>query len=142
MVTTLRADGSPPSTPVYYLNEGGKLYIQVTKSRKKILNVAWDARVTAVVLAEARPFKHAQVQGMAVISDDDLVETSRRIWSTFRDELPDDFAQVMQDQGRTLMIVTPTKMTSNLAAGRYPPPVPPLGWLTSLSNRVRFAAKE
>ena len=35
VVTTLRADGSPPSTPVYYVNEGGKLYISVTKSRKK-----------------------------------------------------------------------------------------------------------
>ena len=51
VVTTLRADGSPQSTPVYYIHENGKLYISITKTRKKTLNVARDARVTAVVLA-------------------------------------------------------------------------------------------
>jgi len=118
VVTTLRADGSPQSTPVYYIHEDGKLYISVTKTRKKAVNVARDARVTAVVLAEESPFRHVQVQGTAVISDEDLVETSRRIWSTFRDELPEDLAQVMQDQQRTLMIVTPTHVTSNLGSRR------------------------
>jgi PPOX class probable F420-dependent enzyme len=118
VVTTLRADGSPQSTPVYYIHEDGKLYISITKTRKKTLNVARDARVTAVVLAEESPFRHVQVQGTAVISDEDLVETSRRIWSTFRDELPEDLAQVMQDQQRTLMIVTPTHVTSNLGSRR------------------------
>ena len=118
VVTTLRADGSPQSTPVYYIHENGKLYISITKTRKKTLNVARDARVTAVVLAEESPFRHVQLQGTAVISDEDLVETSRRIWSTFRDELPEDLAQVMQDQQRTLMIVTPTHVTSNLGSRR------------------------
>jgi PPOX class probable F420-dependent enzyme len=117
-VSTLRQDGAPQSTPVYYIYEGGKLYISVTKSRKKTINVARDSRVSVVVLAEERPFRHVQLQGTAVISDDLLVETSRRIWSTFRDELPEDFAQVMLDQGRTLMIVTPASVTSNLASRR------------------------
>ena len=118
VVTTLRGDGAPQSTPVYYIYDGGKLYISVTKTRKKTINVRHDARVTAVVLAEERPFRHVQVQGAAVITDDDLVETSRRIWSTFRDELPEDFAKVMADQQRTLMVVTPIRVTSNLQAGR------------------------
>ncbi len=118
VVSTIRKDGAPQSSPVYYIYEGGKLFISVTKSRKKTLNVARDARVSVVILAEEPPFKHVQVQGTAVTSDDDLVETSRRIWSTFRDELPEDFAQVMLDQGRTLMIVTPASVTSNLAARR------------------------
>ena len=118
VVSTLRQDGAPQSTPVYYIYEGGKLYISVTKSRKKTINVARDFRVSVVVLAEERPFRHVQLQGTAVISDDLLVETSRRIWSTFRDELPEDFAQVMLDQGRTLMIVTPASVTSNLASRR------------------------
>lgn len=118
VVSTIRGDGAPQSTPVYYIYEGGKLYISVTKSRKKTLNVARDSRVSVVVLAEEPPFKHVQVQGTAITTDDDLVETSRRIWSTFRDELPEDFAQVMLDQGRTLMVVTPGSVTSNLAARR------------------------
>ncbi|MDA0798951.1 MAG: PPOX class F420-dependent oxidoreductase [Chloroflexi bacterium] len=118
VVSTVRKDGAPQSTPVYYIYEDGKLLISVTKSRKKTLNVGRDARVSVAVLAEEPPFKHVQVQGTAVIRYDDLVETSRRIWSTFRDELPQDFAQVLQDQGRTLMVVTPSTVTSNLVARR------------------------
>jgi PPOX class probable F420-dependent enzyme len=118
VVSTIRKDGAPQSTPVYYIYEGGKLYISVTKTRKKTLNAGRDARVSAVVLAETQPFKHVQVQGTAVITDHDLVETSRRIWSTFRDGLPENFGQVMQDQGRTLMVITPVTITSNLASNR------------------------
>jgi PPOX class probable F420-dependent enzyme len=118
VVSTLRKDGAPQSTPVYYIYEGGKLYISVTKPRKKTINVARDQRVSVVALAEELPFKHVQIQGTAVTTDDDLVETSRRIWSTFRPQLPDDFAQAMVDQQRTLMVVTPVSTTNNLAPRR------------------------
>ena len=118
VASTLRKDGAPQSTPVYYLYDGGLLYISVTETRKKTLNVARDGRVSVCALAEEWPFDYVQVMGTARITKDDLVETSRRIWSTFRDELPEDLAQVMQDQQRTLMIVTPTHVTSNLGSRR------------------------
>jgi PPOX class probable F420-dependent enzyme len=118
VLSTIRKDGTPQSTPVYYIYEDGKLFISVTKTRHKTLNVARDPRVSVVVLAEELPFKHVQVQGTAVTTDDDLEPTSRRIWSTFRDKLADDFAQVLINQGRTLMVVTPASVTSNLVSRR------------------------
>jgi PPOX class probable F420-dependent enzyme len=116
VASTLRKDGAPQSTPVYYLYDGGLLYISVTETRKKTLNVARDGRVSVCALAEEWPFDYVQVMGTARITKDDLVETSRRIWSTFRPQLPDDFAQMMVDQQRVLMVVTPERVTSRLQA--------------------------
>ena len=118
VVSTLRKDGGPQSTPVYYLYEDGKLLISVTKTRKKTHNVLRDSRVSVVVLAEAFPFDYVQIMGTAAISEEDLVATSRRIWSTFRPQLPEDFAQVMADQQRVVMIVTPERATSRFQSDR------------------------
>ena len=50
VVSTLRKDGAPQSTPVYYLHEDGKLFISVTRTRKKTHNVQRDPRVAVCVL--------------------------------------------------------------------------------------------
>ncbi len=117
VVSTVRKDGGPQATPVYYLYDGDKLFISVTATRKKTLNVKRDPRVAVTVLAEERPFKHVQVTGRAEITDANLVDMSHRIWSTFRDP-PEDFAKLLADQQRVLMVVTPESATSNLAARR------------------------
>lgn len=118
VVSTIRKDGAPQSTPVYYIYENGKLYISVTKTRKKALNAIRDPRVSAVVLAEEEPFKHVQVQGTAIVTDENLLQISKRVWSTFRNPLPDNFQEMLQSQGRTLMVITPVTITSNLASTR------------------------
>ncbi len=114
VVSTVRKDGSPQSTPVYYLYENDELHISVTEDRKKTHNVLRDPRVSVCVLAEEFPFDYVQIKGTAAITKVDLVETSKRIWSTFRDPLPDDFEQRMIDQKRVVMVVTPESVTSRL----------------------------
>ncbi len=114
VVTTLRKDGSPQSTPVYYLYEEGKLLISVTKERKKTHNVLNDPRVSVCAIAEERPFDYVQVMGKASITEDNLVETSRRIWSRFKSELPEDFDHRMLEQKRVVMVVTPELVNSRL----------------------------
>ena len=91
--------------------------VMIHRYRKKTLNVKRDPRVAVTVLAEERPFKHVQVTGRAEITDANLVDMSHRIWSTFRDP-PEDFAKLLADQQRVLMVVTPESATSNLAARR------------------------
>jgi PPOX class probable F420-dependent enzyme len=116
VVSTVRKDGSPQSTPVYYLYEDSELHISVTEERQKTHNVLRDPRVSVVVLEEAFPFDYVQIMGTAAITKTDLVETSRRIWSTFRDPLPDDFDKRMVDQKRVIMVVTPESVTSRLGS--------------------------
>jgi PPOX class probable F420-dependent enzyme len=117
VVSTVKKDGGPQATPVYYVYDGEKLFISVTAARKKTVNVRRDPRVAVTVLAEEHPFKHVQVTGRAEITDDNLVDMSHRIWSTFR-EPPKDFAKLLADQGRVLMVVTPERATSNLTPSR------------------------
>jgi PPOX class probable F420-dependent enzyme len=114
VVTTLKKSGAPQATAVYYIYENGKLYISVTKDRKKTINVLRDPRVVMVALAEEPPLNYVQVMGTATITEDDLVETTRRIWSTFRPQLPDDFAELLAEQKRVLMVVTPETVTSRI----------------------------
>ena len=120
ILTTVNPDGSPQATPVYYVYEDGKLHISVTKDRKKTYNVQRDPRVAVCVLAEEPPFNYVQVMGRATVTEDDLVERSRRIWSTFRSQLPDDFPQLLADQKRVVMVVTPERATSRVRAPGAP----------------------
>ena len=118
VVTTLRKDGSPQSTPVYYVFEDDKLWISVTRDRKKTYNVLRDPRVTMCALAEQPPFDYVQVMGKAEITDDDLEAKSHRIWSRFRNPMPDDFPQRLVDQKRVLLVITPESVTSRLTPTR------------------------
>ena len=111
VLTTLRRSGSPQSTPVYYLYENGKLLVSSTRDRFKTINVRRDPRVNLCILDESPPFRYVQIQGKATMTDEDLVETSRRIYMTFRESLADDFPEQLARQGRIILEVTPEVVT-------------------------------
>ena len=115
IITTIKKDGSPQSTPVYYLYEDGKIYISVTKTRAKTRNVLRDPRVSLVAVSAERPFPYVQISGTATITQDDLEARSRRIFSRFRPSLPEDFSSMLQEQQRQIMVVTPEQVLSNLS---------------------------
>ena len=118
VISTLGKSGAPQATPVYYLYEDGKLLISVTKDRVKTHNALRDPRVALCALHEEPPFSFVQVMGRATVTQEDLVETSRRIWSRFRSPLPQEFAQQMVDQKRVVMAVTPERVSSGGGASR------------------------
>ena len=111
VLTTLRRTGSPQSTPVYYIYENGRLLVSSTRDRFKTLNIQRDPRVSLCIVDERPPFRYVQVQGKATVTEDDLVETSRRIYKTFRDSLSDDFPEQLVQQGRIIIEVTPEEVT-------------------------------
>ena len=114
IVTTIKKDGSPQSTPVYYYYEDGKIYISVTRPRAKSRNVLRDPRVSLVALSTEKPFPYVQISGTAVITQEDLEARSRRIFSLFRPSLPENFSSMLQEQERQIMVVTPEQVLSNL----------------------------
>ncbi len=118
VLSTIQRDGSLQSTPVYYFYENGKLFISVTKTRLKTRNVLRDQRVTVVVLHTEPPFPYIQVNGTAMLTEEDLEARTRRIFSMFRPSLPDDFAAMLKEQERQLMVVTPERISSNLGQQR------------------------
>jgi PPOX class probable F420-dependent enzyme len=73
VVTTLRHDGSPTSSVIFYVRDGDDLLFSTTKDRLKAKTVAHDARIAVAVLDEGAPFGYVTVEGTATIEEDDLV---------------------------------------------------------------------
>ena len=111
VLTTLRRAGSPQSTPVYYIYENGRLLVSSTRDRYKTINVQRDPRVNLCIVDGSPPFRYVQILGKATVTEEDLVETSRRIYMTFRDSLADDFPEQLVRQGRIIIEVIPEEVT-------------------------------
>ncbi len=50
--------------------------------------------------------------GSVEVTDEDLTANTRRIYMLFRSELADDFEENLKREGRTLLVVTPERVTS------------------------------
>ncbi len=107
VLTTIKASGAPQATPVYYLYEDGKILMSANTWKHKTRNIQRDPRVTLCVLGEQHPFRYLQVSGQAAVTQDELVETSTRIFRKFRDELPEDFAGWLREQERVVLVLSP-----------------------------------
>lgn len=112
IISTIRKSGTPASTPVYYIYEGGKLIISVTKTRAKTGHVLRDPRVCVCVLQEERPFAYVEVTGRAEIVETDIEETTRRIFAGFTDFVPS--TELMKEEQRVLMVITPEEVFSRI----------------------------
>lgn len=107
VLATLRKNGGPQSTPVYYIYKDGKFYVSSTKDRIKTINIRRDSRVNLCILHESFPFRYVQVQGQARVTDEDLEARSRLIYGTFTETLADDFPDQLAKQGRIIIEITP-----------------------------------
>ncbi len=67
VVTTLRRDGSPASSVIFYAREGDALLFSTTERRLKARSLRRDPRVTLTALDEGAPFGFVTVEGTATI---------------------------------------------------------------------------
>jgi len=74
VITTLNADGSPHSSPVWHFLEeiGGEVVVWVSarSGRQKCRNVGRDPRVSLVVVDPAATQHYVEVRGTALLLDD------------------------------------------------------------------------
>lgn len=74
MLTTLNGDGSPHSSPVWFLFEelAGEVvvWVSVRSDRQKCANLARDARASLVVVDPAAPQHYVEVRGVVLMMDD------------------------------------------------------------------------
>lgn len=73
VVTTLRKDGSPASSVIFFARDGDELLFSTTKDRLKGRTLARDARIALTVLDEGAPYRFVTVEGTATLHDEDLV---------------------------------------------------------------------
>lgn len=68
-LATLGADGYPQVTPVWYLQEGSRLYTSTQRDRVKYRNMSRDRRVGASIDDDARPYRGVSVKGVAIFHE-------------------------------------------------------------------------
>ncbi|MFF2806565.1 PPOX class F420-dependent oxidoreductase [Streptomyces sp. NPDC058000] len=69
-LSTVRADGSPHTAPVWFLMDGDELVFNTGKDTVKGRNLARDGRVALCVDDERPPFSFVVVQGTAELSEE------------------------------------------------------------------------
>ena len=109
ILATVKKDGSPQLTPVYYAYEEGQILISITKTRAKYHNIKRNPQVTmCVVKPEGRPY--VTVSGRAEIEEHDIVDGTAKVFKRFSDRpLPENFEENLREQQRVLVKITPDR---------------------------------
>ncbi|MFC7344081.1 PPOX class F420-dependent oxidoreductase [Saccharopolyspora griseoalba] len=76
VITTLRKDGTPVSTPTWYLWDGGRVMVNLDAGRVRLKHMRNDPRVTLSVMDSGDWYTHVTVVGRVVEfrDDDGLVD--------------------------------------------------------------------
>ena len=79
VLTTLFADGSPQSSPVWFLLDGDDILFSTTAGAQKLRNITGDARATFAVYDPADDMSYVEVRGTITVTDDPTADTRDRI---------------------------------------------------------------
>jgi PPOX class probable F420-dependent enzyme len=125
LLITTRRDGRPQASPVTCgLDVEGRIVIATYPERAKTANVRRNPQVSVVVMTDRLGHEGwIQVDGDGEVLDlpealEPLVEYFRVISGEHSDW--DEYRQAMQDQGKSLIRITPTRW-SPVATGGFPP---------------------
>jgi PPOX class probable F420-dependent enzyme len=114
VVTTLRADGSPSSSVVFYACEGDELIFSTTRDRLKAKTIRRNPRVAFCVLDEGPPFGFVTIEGTASIQYDDIVPGHIAVNKAMRrvDEFipPEGYVEGLERAGRVIIRVRPERV--------------------------------
>jgi PPOX class probable F420-dependent enzyme len=108
VVTTLRGDGSPSSSVVFYAREGDDLLFSTTATRLKARTLERDDRIALTALDEGAPYGFVTVEGRATVQRDDIVPGHRLILKAMRGpdaEPPEGYEERLAKEGRVIVRV-------------------------------------
>ncbi len=115
VVTTLRADGSPASSVVFYAVDGDTLIFSTTADRLKARTLARDPRIALTALDEGAPHRFVTVEGRATIQRGDLVPGHTLINRAMRRDPawspPPGFEERLRADGRVIIRVHPQRVS-------------------------------
>jgi PPOX class probable F420-dependent enzyme len=105
-----RRSGAAQLTPVNYAYVDGEILISITRERAKYPNIKRNSNVSfLIVRPDWRPY--VTIYGTARIEEKDIVKGTAAIARRMRPdrELPDNFADILEQQKRVLVILTPER---------------------------------
>ncbi len=112
ILATLRRDGSPQLSPINYAYQDGRILISITRDRAKYHNVRRNPQVSLCILRPGgRPY--VTVFGHAEIEEVDVAAGTAEVFKRISDRpVPENFEEVLRQQRRVLVIVTPERFVS------------------------------
>lgn len=121
VVTTLRGDGSPSNSVIFFARDGDTLLFSTTTDRLKARTLALDPRIAITVLDEGAPFRFATVEGTATIEHENLVENHVLINRAMRNDpawqAPEGMLERLQGEGRVVIRVHPERVSGVVNRG-------------------------
>lgn len=114
IVTSLRKDGSPATSLIYYAVDGDELIFSTTKDRLKVKTLKRDPRTALTVLDEGAPHRFVSVEGTARIVEEDIIPGHIVINRAMRNQPdwqpPEGYDDLLEKQGRVIIRVTPQRV--------------------------------
>jgi PPOX class probable F420-dependent enzyme len=85
VISTLRKDGNPVTTATWYVWDDGRVLVNMDESRKRLLHMRRDPRVSITVLDGDDWYRHISLLGRVVrLEDDEDLEQIDRIAQHYR----------------------------------------------------------
>ena len=111
-IATLKKDGSPHLTPVWYAWDGQKFVIVTRKDRVKYRNIGADGRVALCIDKPNPPTKGVIAEGKAEPTDADLRRLMEKVIGRYVDGKEDREKHLKRwlDEPRTLLLAYPNKI--------------------------------
>lgn len=121
VVTTLRRDGSPASSVVFYAREGDTLVFSTTMDRLKAKTLQHDPRVAVTVLDEGAPFGFVTIEGRATLHQEALVADHVMVNRAMRNDpnwnAPEGFEERLRNEGRVIVRVKAERVSGVVNRG-------------------------
>ncbi len=121
VVTTLRKDGTPSNSVIFYAVDGDELIFSTTKDRVKAKTLKRDPRVAVTVLDEGAPHRFVTIEGAASVVEDDIVPGHVLINRAMRKEpdweAPEGYVAGLASAGRVLIRVKAERVSGVVRRG-------------------------
>ena len=109
-MATIRANGTPQLTPVWFVWDGEHFIISITTERAKYKNLVRDARMS-LCIDDVTGFGYVTAEGKAEIREQDIWEDTRKILVKYQGEKGGaEYLERMKTEPRVLVVMKPTRM--------------------------------
>ncbi len=121
VVTSLRGDGSPTNSVVFYALDGDDIIFSTTSNRLKAKTLSRDPRAAVAILDEGAPYRFVSVEGQATIEAEDVVPghiAVNRVMRSAPDwEPPEGYLDLLKSQGRVIIRIRPERVSGVVNRG-------------------------
>ena len=109
-MATIRANGTPQLTPVWFVWDGEQFIISITTERAKYKNLVRDTRMS-LCIDDVTGFGYVTAEGKAEIREQDIWEDTRKILVKYQGEDGGaEYLERMKTEPRVLVVMKPTRM--------------------------------